>query len=415
MGRKKSFQNICNKFSYFKFQNKFRTLLLLALLALFQLNCKTKAEDNKLLLMSLFISNNISYSWNLPPGFPAPNVPSDNPMSVEKVKLGRFLFYDKKLSENMTQSCSSCHIQALAFSDGRELGIGSTGQTHPRSAQQLSNVAYHPVLTWSDPTQLSLEIQSKAPLFGTSPIELGLSSDTYLNRIKGDSIYRELFSNAFGVGLDKINEQNIRFALASFQRTLISGNSPYDKVVYQSQSSAMSASAKRGMNIFNGEVAECFHCHGGFNFTDTSSHTNVKNGDIIYNDNGFRSLTSYNSLSDNKKGLYATTGKSTDIGKFRAPSLRNVGLTFPYMHDGSIHCDTNLKPTPGVYSEECAKNALGKVIEHYKSGGQTPSNKDTTLIRGFTLTQTEKDDLINFLLSLTDQEFISNKEFSNPF
>ena len=85
------------------------------------------------------------------------------------------------------------------------------------------------------------------------------------------------------------------------------------------------------------------------------------------------------------------------------------------MHDGSIHCDANLKPNPGVYSEDCAKNALGKVIEHYKAGGLTPSNKDTTLIRGFTLTQTEKDDLINFLLSLTDQEFISNKELSNPF
>ena len=378
-------------------------------------NCKTKAEDNKLLLMALALSNNTGYIWNLPPGFPTPNVPADNPMTVEKVKLGRFLFYDKNLSENRTQSCSGCHLQRLAFSDGKEVGIGSTGQSHPRNSQHLSNVAYHPVLTWSDPTQITLELQSITPLFGTSPIELGLTGTTYLERLKQNLIYRELFSNAYGAGLDKITEQNVRFALASFQRTLISGNSPFDKVVYQYQSSAMTASAKRGMAIFNGEVAECFHCHGGFNFTDTASHTNVKNADITYNDNGFKSLNTYSTLTDNKKGLFSITGKTTDIGKFRAPSLRNVALTFPYMHDGSIHCDANLKPNPGVYSEDCAKNALGKVIEHYKAGGLTPSNKDTTLIRGFTLTQTEKDDLINFLLSLTDQEFISNKELSNPF
>ncbi len=403
-------------FSFF-YRSSFDILYVICIFFYFTIfsNCKAKAEDNKLLLMALALANNTGYKWNLPPGFPTPNVPADNPMTVEKVKLGRFLFYDKNLSENSAQSCSSCHLQRLAFSDGREVGIGSTGQSHPRNPQHLSNVAYHPVLTWSDPTQSSLEIQSITPLFGTDPIELGLSSTAYLDKLKQDSVYRELFSSAYGNGLDKITEKNVRFALASFQRTLISGNSPFDKVVYQNQSSAMSASAKRGMAIFNGEVAECFHCHGGFNFTDTASHTNVKNADITYNDNGFKSLTTYNSLSDTRKGLFSITGKTSDIGKFRAPSLRNVALTFPYMHDGSIHCDANLKPSPGVYSEDCARNALGKVIEHYKAGGLTPSNKDTTLIRGFTLTQTEKDDLINFLLSLTDQEFISNKEFSNPF
>jgi cytochrome c peroxidase len=380
----------------------------------FLLYCKKNENANpNLYIALLFLNQSSSYNWNLPPGFPTPNVPSDNPMSVEKVKLGRFLFYDKKLSENQAQSCSSCHFQKLAFSDGKEIAIGSTGQSHPRNAQHLSNVAYHPALNWNNPTTLNLEVQSKTPLFGTSPIELGLTSEIYLERLKSDSIYKDLFSSAFGSGTENINEKNIRYALASFQRTLISGNSAYDKTVYQSQNK-LSASARRGLNIYNGEVAECFHCHGGFNFTDTVSHSNTSSTQSLYHDNGNKSITEYNALTTEQKGLFSITGTSTDIGRFRAPSLRNVALTFPYMHDGSIHCDTALKPSSGTYSEDCARNALGKVIDHYMSGGKTPSNKDTAFIRSFSLTSTEKQDLINFLLSLTDEEFIVDPRFANP-
>jgi cytochrome c peroxidase len=378
------------------------------------LNCKKNNEGNQNLLLGLIVLNqNSGFNWNLPPGFPVPNVPADNPMTVEKVKLGRFLFYDKKLSDNQTQSCSSCHLQNIAFSDGKDLAVGSTGQSHPRHAQHLSNVAYHPVLTWNDPFAITLEIQSKTPLFGSSPIELGLTSENYLERLKSDSIYRELFASAFGSGLGNINEKTIRFALASFQRTMISGNSAFDKTVYQSQNK-LSASARRGMNIFNGEVAECFHCHGGFNFTDTVSHAALTSSSSLFHENGIKSLTEYNALTSAQKGLFSITNNPSDIGRFRAPSLRNVALTYPYMHDGSFHCDSALKPSIGTYSEACARNALGKVIDHYMSGGKTPSNKDTIFIRSFSLTSTEKQDLINFLLSLTDEEFIVDPKFSNP-
>jgi cytochrome c peroxidase len=388
--------------------------LYVLLIILLTLGCKKSSDNNANLYLALLsLSQGSSYNWNLPPGFPIPNVPADNPMTVEKVKLGKFLFYDSKLSDNKTQSCSSCHFQRLAFSDGRDLAIGSTGESHPRNAQHLSNVAYHPALTWNDPSMSNLEIQSKTPLFGTSPIELGLTTENYLERLRSDSIYKELFASAFGAGTENINEKTVRFALASFQRTMISGNSAYDKTVYQSQNK-LSASARRGMNIYNGEVAECFHCHGGFNFTDTVSHTRIPNRESLYHDNGNKSLTDYNSLTFVQKGLYSITNNSSDIGRFRAPSLRNVALTFPYMHDGSFHCDVALRPTVGVYSEDCARNALGKVIDHYMSGGKTPSNKDTALIRNFSLTSTEKQDLINFLLSLTDEEFITDPRFSNP-
>jgi cytochrome c peroxidase len=395
---------------------RFFALPLLGLLLLNSCSKKT-SNSSQLFWLAALLNKSSGYDWDLPPGFPEPNVPKENPMTKEKVTLGRFLFYDTKLSQNQTQSCSSCHLQSLAFSDGRAVAMGSTGQTHPRNAQQLSNVAYHPVLTWSNPTQITLEVQSTTPLFGTAPLELGLSGTAYLDRFKTSSLYRELFADAFGGGLSKINEQNIRFALASFQRTLISGYSPFDKFSFQNQRNALSASAKNGLEIFNGEVAECFHCHGGFNFTDTATHSGIKSDVIIYNDNGHRSKSAYIALNDDAKmGLYEITGRATDIGKFRAPSLRNVALTYPYFHDGSVTC-TN-PPSPGVYDEACAREALGRVVNHYMTAdsiANNDSNRDGSLIRSFSLTNTEKEQLIEFLLSLTDQEFINNKKFSNPF
>lgn len=394
-------------------------LHLILILVIFLSNCsylpagkkKTNDSMNQFLLLA-GLNQSPGFNWNLPAGFPIPSVPPENPISEAKVTLGRFLFYDKNLSNNQTQSCSSCHLQSIAFSDGRSVGLGSTGEFHPRNPQALSNVAYMSVLTWANSNMKTLELQSRAPLFGISPIELGLTNDSYLDRFRNNSNYTKLFYDAFGGGLESINEQNIRFALASFQRTLISGNSAYDKYTYQNNKTAMSASAIRGMNIFNGETAECFHCHGGFNFADSTTHSFQSTNEIIYNDNGFKSLTEYNTLNDNQKGFYELSKNSSDIGKFRAPSLRNVAYTYPYMHDGSINC-TN-PPEAGIYSETCAREALEKVVDHYSSGGKTPSNKDSTLIKGFSLTTQEKTDLVNFLLSLSDESFITNKNFSNP-
>ncbi|MCE9500658.1 MAG: di-heme enzyme, partial [Leptospira sp.] len=130
---------------------------------------KNKKDKNKEILMGLLVLSQSGYQWDLPAGFPTPNVPAGNPMSNDKVLLGRFLFYEKKLSQNQTQSCSSCHSQEFAFTDQKQFGIGSTGEVHPRNAQNLANVAYNNRLTWSNNNMTSLEIQARGPMFGITP------------------------------------------------------------------------------------------------------------------------------------------------------------------------------------------------------------------------------------------------------
>ena len=377
---------------------------------------KNSNSSNKILLLSLLsLEKSVNFNWNLPVGFPVPKVPSTNPMSESKVELGKFLFYDKRLSGNFTQSCATCHLQSLAFSDGGTVGIGSTGISHPRNSQGLTNTAYMSRLTWMNSNLKTLEQQVRLPLFGTTPVELGLGETDYIERIKADSKYLDLFNKAFGGGIENINEQNIRYSLSSFVRILISGNSPYDKYFFQNQEGNLSESQKNGLFLFNSKITNCSKCHTDFNFSDSTSFegSNIDIGK--YHDNGIKSTLDYNNLPLNERGLFELTEKSGDIGKFRTPSLRNIALTYPYMHDGSIHCDLSLRPAIGIYSEACARDALGKVINHYMSGGKNPSNKETNLIKPFSLTANEKEDLINFLLSLTDLEFITNQKISNPF
>lgn len=408
------------------FMKLYKVLLLLGILNFTNvcvpdfLDLKKSKDDNNLLLLALALSQGSGWVWNLPPGFPIPTVPSENPMSQAKVDLGKFLFYDSKLSANESMACSSCHFQNLAFSDGKTTPSGITSEAHPRNAQQLSNAAYHPRLTWSNPLLKTLEQQARVPMFSLAPPELGLANEDYLGKLKSDSNYQKLFSAAFGNGDSAVTEQNVRFSLASFQRTMISGYSPYDKATNGNRS-AMSASATRGASIFNGEVAECFHCHGGFNFTDTTLHTKQTSEEFAYHNNGTHTQAEYLALPINKRGLEEITLLASDQGKFRAPSLRNVGVTFPYMHDGSIMCDDSANPghptgvASGATLETCARNALGKVIDQYVAGGKGHPNVDTTLIRPFSLQPSEKTDLINFLLALTDSEFLTDSKFSNPF
>ncbi|HNF16529.1 MAG TPA: cytochrome c peroxidase, partial [Leptospiraceae bacterium] len=166
--------------------------------------CSVKSSDSeknkKFLIGAGILASMSGYNWNLPAGFPVPSVPAENPITDAKVKLGRFLFYEKKLSGNETQSCGSCHLQSIAFADGKPVGVGSTGQSHTRNAQHLSNAAYHTRITWSNNTLKTLEAQARVPMFGISPVELGLSGDAYLTKLKSDSRYKELFAAAFGAG-----------------------------------------------------------------------------------------------------------------------------------------------------------------------------------------------------------------------
>jgi cytochrome c peroxidase len=193
------------------------------------------------------------FDWNLPKGFPRPAVPPANPMSAEKVELGRYLFYDKRMSVNGKESCGSCHQQELAFTDGRARARGTTGQIHPRSSMSLVNVAYAPLLTWANPALDSLEEQALIPMLGEEPVELGLKGheQEFLNTLRRDRIYQRLFPPAFPETGDVYRLQNVTKAIAAFERTIISTRSPYDRYRWGGDSSAISDSAKRGEVLFS--------------------------------------------------------------------------------------------------------------------------------------------------------------------
>ncbi|MBL8743193.1 MAG: di-heme enzyme, partial [Myxococcales bacterium] len=191
--------------------------------------------------------------WDLPAGFPVPKVPVDNPMTAAKVELGRHLFYDVRMSANQTQSCASCHQQALAFTDGRAQAVGSTGEVHPRSAMALGNVAYSVSLTWASPLLRELEPQALVPMFGTTPVELGMDGKDaeLLSRLESEPVYGPLFAAAFPDEQDPITIENVTRALSTFQRTLISGGSPFDRYAFGDEPDALSESAERGLDLFN--------------------------------------------------------------------------------------------------------------------------------------------------------------------
>jgi len=394
---------------------KSTTSTILLLLILNFTACQKQEADNAVLLLAalaLAPRGCPPYAWNLPSGVPQPRNPAENCMSEAKVELGRHLFYDKRLSGNETMSCASCHQQQFAFTDRKITPNGIAPPNHilVRNSQQLGNVAYNTKLTWINPNMTSLETQVRVPLFADSPTELGLSGNAYLGKLTNQSYYRDMFRSAFGGGTENITEQNLRYALSVFQRSMLTFNSPYDK--FTRGQGSLSANAIAGADIFFGETAECFHCHGGFNFTDTATHSNSGVAEFGYHDNGIHSTTFYNGLSSDKRGLYDITGLASDVGRVKAPSLRNVALTYPYMHDGSFTCTV---ANPVTQPTLCAQEALDNIIlNNYMAGGSSPSNKDPTLIRSFILTALQRQQLVEFLMSLTDTDFISNPSLSNP-
>jgi cytochrome c peroxidase len=348
------------------------------------------------------------WSWSLPPNFPTPRVPADNPMNEAKVELGRFLFYDRRLSGNGTQACASCHHQDKAFTDGRALAIGSTGEMHPRSAQGLANVAYNTTLTWANPSLLSLEAQAQVPLFGERPVEMGVNDSNVaevLARIQNDPAYPGRFAAAFPGTAAPISWGNITRAIAAFQRTLISGNSRYDQ--FLQGKATLTPSEQRGLTLFNSEKAECFHCHGGFNFNDQVVHASTQVIDTPFHNTGLYNIGGTGAFPLGNQGLFEFTDKPADRGKFRAQSLRNVGVTAPYMHDGSI---TTLEEVLDFYAAGGRNITSGP---HSGDGRLNPNKSE--LISRIDLTAQEKADLVAFLKTLTDHDFLTNPKFANPF
>lgn len=349
------------------------------------------------------------YTWQLPEGFPVPYVPSDNPMSEAKVELGRYLFYDRRLSGNNTMACASCHLQELAFSDGVTLPIGSTGEAHVRNSQTLTNVAYNASFTWGNPVLTEIEQQVVIPLFGEFPVEMGITGheDIVLQRLRQDTRYQALFAAAYPSAPTEFSFQQVVQALSSFVRTLISGHSAYDRFVYQGDESALSASALRGMDLFLSERFECHHCHGGFNFSLSTRHANTTFPERPFFNTGLYNLDGQGAYPRGNTGIHEITGNPEDMGRFRPPSLRNITLTAPYMHDGSI---ATLEEVILFYADGGRWIATGEYagdgrLNPYKSG----------FVPGFEISEQELADLVAFLQSLTDEQFIQEARFSDPF
>jgi cytochrome c peroxidase len=330
-------------------------------------------------------------------------------MSAAKVDLGRYLFYDKRLSFNQKQSCASCHQQARAFTDGRARAVGSTGEIHPRSSMTLLNVAYLPAFTWANPTLTQLEAQALVPMFGDNPVELGMKGreDLLLARVKKVSEYQRLFPAAFPQARDPFTVTHLVQAISSFQRTILSGDSPYDRYYRGADPDAISPAAKHGAELFVSEKFQCFHCHGGLNFANAEDFVGKESSELEYDNTGLYNVQGPTSYPAPNTGLFEYTRRRTDIGKFRVPTLRNVAVTAPYMHDGSVR-------------------TLDEVLDHYADGGRTilngpnagvgaaNSNK-SIFLPGINATPEERRDVIEFLRSLTDTGVLKDPRFSDPW
>lgn len=327
------------------------------------------------------------YPLQIPPFFPPMDVPSDNPLTYEGIELGRYLFWEKKLSGNNTQSCGSCHLPEHGFSDPAQFSVGETGAIGTRQAMPLVNMGWSTSFFW-DGRAVSLEEQIIQPV--ENPVEMNDSWDNVIQELQNDPLYPPMFQAAYGT--TAITRELVTKAIASFLRTMISANSKFDR--QRIGQYTFTQEEERGLILFSTEGgdpevnpifqhgADCFHCHGfgAMQMTDYLFHNNGL--DATFMDMG-RSLVTLSDL---------------DRGKFKTPTLRNVELTSPYMHDGRF-------------------TTLEQVIEHYNGGG-TPSETISPFMKfttgGLELSDQSKADLLAFLKCLTDTSFINNPAFHDP-
>lgn len=311
------------------------------------------------------------YDLKIPKGFPTPIIPENNQLNNSRVELGRRLFFDKILSRDSSVSCASCHKPELAFTDGKKLGVGIRDQKVSRNSPTLTNVVYNPYFLM-DGGVPTLEQQIIVPVQEHKEFDFHFA--LIAQRMQKDSAYVKSSKKAYNRKPDAFV---ITRAISAFERTLISGNSNYDKFEYQGNSKALSNSQKRGKDLFFSDKLKCSECHTGFNFTDYSFQNNGLY--LNYLDSGRMRLTSLES----------------DRDLFKVPTLRNIELTAPYMHDGNF-------------------TTLELVIKHYETGGKDNPQKSNK-IKGFKLKESEREDLVHFLESLTDSTFITNTSLSNPY
>ncbi len=304
----------------------------------------------------------------VPKGFPEIDFPEGNEFTKSRWDLGKRLFYDPVLSRDNSLSCASCHSPELAFSDDTAFSIGSEGRLGTRNSPTLANVAYHPYLTREGGVP-TLEMQVLVPIQEHNEFDFNIVLIT--ERLRTDSSYQLMAKEAYDREVDPFV---ITRAIACFERSLLSGYSPFDQYKYHEDQSALSPSEINGMKLFFSAKTNCSKCHDNFNFTNYE-----------FENNGL-----YEIYED--EGKFRLSGEESDRALFKVPSLRNIELTAPYMHDGSI-------------------STLEEVIEHYQSGGKPHQNK-SAYIKPLDLSETEKSDLVQFLKTLTDDTFISNPMFA---
>jgi len=328
-------------------------------------------------------------------GLPELTIPNDNPQSPEKTALGRVLFNDKRFSANGSVSCANCHQSDKAFTDGQPVALGINGQAGQRNAPTVINAAFFETL-FLDGRANSLETQALGPM--TNPIEHGLADhEVIVAIVQNDPSYVAQFQRVFVVQGKDISINHVVKAIAGYERTLIAGNSAFDRYLFGRDHTAMSDSAVRGLDIFK-RKGNCVTCHeiswNNALFTDNRfynigvgfKHITPTLSDLVSAINSGKNLNDFPLTSIQRAELARlnVTKNLVDIGKYKTPTLRNIALTAPYMHDGSM-------------------KTLEEVIEHYDQGGDKNSFIDTKIFP-LHLTQQEKADLLAFMQALTSEQ-----------
>ncbi|MAY83555.1 MAG: cytochrome-c peroxidase [Flavobacteriales bacterium] len=317
-----------------------------------------------------------------------PNIPADNPLTVEGVKLGRMLFYEKRFSKNNLLSCAGCHRQEHAFTDTARFSLGVRNKEGSRQSMSVFNMAWNSNEFFWDGRAHLLRDQSLMPI--EDSLEMDESLENVIQKLSADQQYKDQFTRAFGS--PEITTEKMSLAMEQFMNSIVSNDSKYDR--YINGLVSLDSNEERGRVLFFSEFnpafpslsgADCQHCHSAPNFENDAYMNNGLDTDAQMTDNG----------------RMKATNSASDKGKFKVPSLRNIELTAPYMHDGRFE-------------------TLEEVIDHYNVGLQNSTTLDPTLVYplnngGLQLTEEDKRDLIAFLKTLTDYSLITNPEFSDPF
>jgi cytochrome c peroxidase len=340
------------------------------------------------------------YEWSLPVGVEPPATPPDNPQTAEKVELGRHLFYELRLSKNGNRACGTCHEQKKAFTDGFHRAVGTDNDLHGHNTLTLTNAGYRSELGWTDMSARTLEQQLLVPLLGEDPIEMGMggSEDELLAWLASDGDYAELFAAAFPDASDPVTIDNLARSIAAFERTIISVDAPLDRYL-RGDDDAISEAAKRGWELFRSPELGCDRCHGGRDFASESDG-------VGYHNIGLYDVDGAGSYPESAQGLIAWTGVAADMGRFRVPTLRNLAYTGPYMHDGSV---ISLEDVIDILA------AGGRNVQSGPFAGDGRGNAyKSEMIEPLELDEAQRADLLEMLLALSDEGFVTDPRLASP-